>query len=694
VGRRRALPRSAQHPEHSGSPHGRNGDLQYLTPAATDLDVVELPPFDEVHAPVARPGPPPRSPGWLRALAVHLAVIGAFTLPAVFLWWNAWRTGAASTVRCPCLDPGQQVWFLAWPTYALTHGMNPFATTWLWPPRGVNLLDNASAPLVGLVLSPITWLFGPFVTTTLALTLAPGLSAWGCWMACRRFVSWKPACWVGGFLFGYSPFVVESVAQGHLSTGLLVLPPLMLVLLHEILVRQQRSAVWCGVALGALLGAQILISAEVLTMMVLIAVVGIAAAAALAPRRVVPALPFALRAFGVAALVGAALLMWPVWFIIAGPQHINGSVWSSLHDLFVAQAWELWSAGPVHSVLFPGALQGPQLQFVGYGVLAAAAVSVAVAWRRRAVWVMAIVAAVSTVLSWGGILWLSPDHSVLSHWLPWSWFTNLAVLSDINAIHFSALADLAVAVVVAVGLDALHLSRPWGRLPAAGRVVTVGGAMALMLVPIWATYGAPLAVQPVGLPQWYATVARHVPEGSVITSYPFPASASVTSEPLVWQAADGMRFRLAGGYVKVPSGGTGVLGTGRPDSATETLDELTLAAPAGHQRSPVTADQLQKLRSALKRWHTSYIVVADRGAVPTEAAGVFTAATGRLPRITHRAWVWNLRTRSLRSPYDAVAASDALAACRSVTGRLHKVPTDEPLPQTLNRCVAAGIDDT
>ena len=622
---------------------------------------------------------------------MHLAVVGAFTLPAVLLWWNAWSGGAASTVRCDCLDPGQQIWFIAWPAYALAHGLDPFSTAWLWPPHGVNLLDNASAPLVGLVLAPLTWLVGPVAATTVALTLAPGLSAWGCWVACRRFVDWLPACWVAGFFFGYSPFVVESVAQGHLSIALLVLVPLLVVVLHEMFVRRQWSPVRCGVSLGLIAGAQFLISEEVLTILVVVGVVGVAVAVVGAPRRALEGLPYVLRSLGVAALVATLVLLGPVWYALAGPEHITGPVWSGLHLFIVAQAWELWSAGPTATVLFGRADQGPQVQFVGYGVLLVAGASVALAWRRRAVWLMAVVALAATVLSWGGILWLSPGHFVVGAWLPWTHLTNLAVLDDISAVHFSVAADLAVAFVVAIGLDALHRTRPWSRLPSVARALGLAGVMALMAVPVWGLYQVPLSVQAVDLPGWYATTARHIPEGSVVTSYPFPSSAAVDSQPLVWQAVDGMRFRLAGGYVKVPGPGTGVLGTGPPGSATWTLDDLTLASPSHARSLVVTPHQIRQLRTALRSWKTAYIVVVDRGRAPTEAAAVFTAATGRVPRVVHRAWVWNLHAAPLRKATDASTASQAFDSCRAKATQLEGIPRRERLPQSLNRCVASTM---
>ena len=177
------------------------------------------------------PAPPdPTVTGRPRRLAgvaaANAGVLALFGVPGIVLWWHAWDGHLSSTLACACGDSGQQVWFIAWPAYALQHGLSPFFSNALWAPHGVNLLSNASSPLVGLTLAPVTWLSGPIVATNVALVLAPALSAWGCWYACRQMVTWSPAAWIAGFLFGYSPFVVDNDATGHVGLALLVVPPL------------------------------------------------------------------------------------------------------------------------------------------------------------------------------------------------------------------------------------------------------------------------------------------------------------------------------------------------------------------------------------------------------------------------------------------------------------------------------------
>jgi hypothetical protein len=631
----------------------------------------------------------------VRTVGAHLGVIVAFALPAVVLWWHAWSGGPASTVRCDCLDPGQQVWFVAWPAYALLHGFHLFSTTWLWPSRGVNLLSNASSPLVGVVLAPVTWLFGPFVATTVALTLAPALSAYGCFLACRRVVSFAPAWWVGGLLFGYSPFVVENVVQGHLGLALLVVPPLVVVLLHEILVRRRWSPVASGVALGLLLFAQFLISQEILLLTLLAAAAGVVLAAAVSPRQIKAAFASALRASAIAAVVAGATLAYPVWFMLKGPEAVEGSIWNGAQVLFVSKAYDIWNAGHYLSHLAsfpPGAGQGPPVEFLGIAVLAAAALALALAWRRRVVWVLAAVAVVTTVCSFGTGVWVSPTKAYFWKWLPWRFVIDRPVFENVEAVHFSAFADLALALIIAVGIGAAHSWSGWKQAPTAIRgfgVVALAGAVLAMVVPQWATYGAPVAVQKVSLPPWYATVGRTVPVGSVVASYPFPASAALESRPLVWQAADGMRFRLAGGYVKYPGPGQGVIGTGPKGSATWTLDALT-SASAGTAFTP-TPSEIVALRQALRRWQVSYVVVADTGPVPVEAAGLFTAVTGSAPRLSHRAWVWDLRAGRPPTPPAAAVEATSFISCRTPAVRLGAVSPDRALPQQFNRCIVRGV---
>ena len=176
------------------------------------------------------------------------------------LWWHVWSSHPTTVTTCGCGDSALFLWFLEWPAYALAHGHNPFFSTALFHPGGINLLANTSVLAIGIPLAPVTWLFGPVATLNVASTLGPALSALAMFWLLRRWVRWTPAALVGGLVFGFSPFVVVNLAGAHLMTGVLVLLPLMVACLDELLVRQQRrSAAWSARVLGLLLTRAVLL---------------------------------------------------------------------------------------------------------------------------------------------------------------------------------------------------------------------------------------------------------------------------------------------------------------------------------------------------------------------------------------------------------------------------------------------------
>src|SRR5580692_10962368 len=212
------------------------------------------------------PGPPDGgSPPTHTWRGVVVAAVG-YLLVSMVVWWNVWTSHPTSTTTCGCGDTSLFTWFLDWPAYAAAHGLNPLYSTAIHVPYGVNLLANTSVLAVGVVLAPVTWLFGPVATLNVALTLAPALSALAMFVLLRRWISWSPAAFIGGLLYGFSPFILISLTDAHLMLGMAPIPPLIVVCLDELLVRQRRSATRTGAVLGLLVAVQFLIGSEVLVL--------------------------------------------------------------------------------------------------------------------------------------------------------------------------------------------------------------------------------------------------------------------------------------------------------------------------------------------------------------------------------------------------------------------------------------------
>jgi hypothetical protein len=631
-----------------------------------------------------------------RALAVvvvvlrHLLWIALFAIPAVVLWWDVWSGHPSSTLTCGCGDPGQQVWFTAWPAYALAHLHSPIFSGAVNVPNGANLLSNTSGTLVGLVLSPVTWTAGPITATNVALTLAPALSAWACFVALRPLVRWWPGAVVGGLVFGYSSAIVTSLLFGHVSVTVLVVPPLLFTLLHEIVIRQEHSVLTDGLALAALLVVQFLISPEIWVMSVLLALVGLAAVAVVRWRQVRVRAGHALPALTLGAGVAAALLAYPAWFGLAGPQAVTGVLFT------IAPV----AGAPLSGLILPGHFNtranafvrfggyyghnGPQSDYFGPG-LAALAVSVVVARRRPVVWLLLFLAAVSVWLSLGPYLNGAPP-SWKHAWLPWRDLARLPILKEILPDQFAPFIALFVAFLLALGVDAFAAALRRWRVSAAWRegvrvavawLATVLVAL-LALVPVFATVDVPFTVQSVRLPAYMTKVAPTLPVGTVLLTIPFAVSG--TTRAMLWQAVDDMHFRLAGAALKTPNPLGGPVGQGAPGSATRILTDLTVfgtPVPTG------TPAQLLAVRRAVGNWHVDRVVITGTSRDPEYASGFFTMALGFAPAYVDGAYVWTLPHGPLTTT-PAVGAS--LYLCRAYSG----TPPERRNPLDMSECVLAA----
>ena len=107
------------------------------------------------------------------------------------------------------------VWSFAWWPHALGHGLNPFEASSIWAPQGVNLAWTATAPGMALLFTPLTLLTGPIVSFDVATILMPALTAWTAFLLCRYLTRSLWASLVGGYLFGFSGYMIGQI-EGHL----------------------------------------------------------------------------------------------------------------------------------------------------------------------------------------------------------------------------------------------------------------------------------------------------------------------------------------------------------------------------------------------------------------------------------------------------------------------------------------------
>jgi hypothetical protein len=158
-------------------------------------------------------------------------------------------------------DPSVMMWFLTWWPHALTHNLNPFLTKVIWAPIGYNLAWATSMPGPSLLAYPITRSFGSVVSYNLLCLIAPALNATAAFLLCTRLSRRFLVAFTGGYIFGFSPFVLVHQLAGHLFLIFVPWVPLLLYLAMLFIERNMRS--WHFIGMFALLAtAQCLTATE------------------------------------------------------------------------------------------------------------------------------------------------------------------------------------------------------------------------------------------------------------------------------------------------------------------------------------------------------------------------------------------------------------------------------------------------
>jgi hypothetical protein len=618
---------------------------------------------------------------------------------STILWGEAWADGASTHTLCGCGDPALFLWFFQWPATAIAHGHNPLYSTALFHPGGINLLAQTSVLGLSIPLVPVTWIWGPVAALNVASTLAPALSAFAMFMVLRRWVRWTPAAYLGGLLYGFSPFVLTSLEFAHLMTAALMLLPPILAVLDDIVVRQQHSPVRSGLLLGFLLFLQFFYSSELLAIIavvVIVATLAIGAVTLLVNRRALAVRLFhALGSLAIAAVVGGVLLVYPVWFALNGPAHLSGLIWPNINAVGGFIGSQFVAPSYVHGANIYNALGGyqgsalPSATYLGWGLLGVLAAGLLIWIRDRRVVFFGLLLAFCMVCSLG---------ERKGQWVPARLFNRIPVLENVIEQRFMAIGFLAAAVMLALVLDRMHADLPkfLKLMGKGGKALGVGASMAVAavaLVPIATTFAPalPFAERPLVVPSWYLKVAPTLPPNRVLLSYPVAFSGIQTA--MAWQAIDTDHYAQVGGGG--PQGTAARAGAARPGFTA--LGYLAF----GISNPPPTTKlaTLNDVRHSMSIWGVNTVVIAPEGNAPllqqghdpVYAAGFMTAVIGKLPVIEDGAWVWN--NVSLASTQPLHLKPSILQTCVGIAERPvhgHRFHFGEPATMKIADCMALG----
>ena len=530
-----------------------------------------------------------------------LSALALYATLAFLLFGLRLATDAGSTYSGTGRDPQLFIWAFAWWPHAILHGLNPFVTHAAWAPDGINLAWTTAVPGLALLFAPLTLAAGPVVSYNVAAVLMPALAAWTAFLLCRDLTRRLWPSLVGGYLFGFSSYMLgEQLGHIHATSAFLV-PLVALVMLRY--VRGDLSGRALVVRLAPLLALQLLFATEfAFTLTLAVAsslVIGAAVAPAFRARLVASLVPLA-GSYLLAAVVTSPFL----YFLLTGFHSSSYHVETYNTDLLnfvvptpLTLSGESW-AGPI-SQHFPGNIS-ERGAYLGVPTLAIVALYV---WKRArtaggrfliASFALAVIAALGTNIVIDG-------HS--STRLPWTLVGHLPLFDNVLPERFTLYVSLAAALIVALwtassGRGVLHWLLP---------------ALAILaIVPHFSTvtWVTSYAVPPFFTDSSYRGCLE--PGENIL-----PLPVAVDGDSDLWQAESGFRFTMAGGYVAAG-----------PPRSFLTPDSVAWIA----RGNPVQPDQVQMLVTYIHDKHVTSVVVdkrqklwaavVDRIAAPHDVGGV------------------------------------------------------------------------
>ena len=482
-----------------------------------------------------------------RRRGAGLAVLVVYAALGVALSLPVWGNPLTHYIGIGA-DPPQAMWYLAWTPFSIGHLHNPLLSDYMNYPDGFNLMWNTWMPAAGVVLWPITALWGPIAAYNVALAGGLALSAFFAFVAIRRLVPATIPATIGGLVYGFSPFTVPQ-AYGHPHMVLsAVTPPLALMLLHELLVRQRMRA-WLLTLLIAGIGVlQFFIGEEGFVTEILMGAIIAVILALTHWSQVRSHLPYALRVLGGAMVITAVVLAVPVAVQFLGPNRLSLTATVHQPEIFVTDPLNLVLPTQMQW-LSPAPLQRLTTHFTGNAVewnsylglplLVILLYAMVRFWRTPLVRATSLTALVITVLSFGPHLHIVGRITPVP--LPWWIFAHIPVVDNIQSNRLAVYLYLAAGIGIAFVLHTVSLRQhPWLRSLGVATALT-----AVALVPLIPTF--PLPVQQTSVPAYFtSTGVNRIPAGGVVLTAPWTNQDEPSA--MVDQADTGMRFRLLSGY--------------------------------------------------------------------------------------------------------------------------------------------------
>lgn len=470
--------------------------------------------------PRPRPAPAGAALARRRRILLDLAILAGYVAVGILETWP--RATYLVQGKLPATrDAGAYVWDFWWMLHQLEHLGNPWFTRFIAAPVGSQLGFQTLMPLEGVLMTPITAVFGPSASYNLLSILMPGLLSYAAFRVARLWVPSRTGAIAAGAFYGLSADLSwHAWYQLNLAAGVLFLP-----LALEAAVRLRRHPGWRQSAvLGVVLGASLLTDQQSAVLAIIVAVTAL--------------LPWLLTrepAQSSRQKLSATALAAAIALVLASPQIVAMAVQASeggasYPRALLAQYYTAGISVPGAFSISPRAVQigltmlrpasypGPLRDGVpAYGLMLSvlAAAGLAVAWRRRNARYLALLWLGATALALGATLRIgnqvyvpfaeSWGHVRVSPLMPFTWFVQIPGMSGFReSARFAMLGLLPASLLAGAAINWLRYHLSWLLAPVAtlalleagwvGGVATMPTALPALDRPIAADHSGSLVV--------------------------------------------------------------------------------------------------------------------------------------------------------------------------------------------------------
>ena len=497
-------------------------------------------------------------------------------------------------------DPQIFVWSFAWWPHAIVHGANPIVTHAIWAPDGVNLAWTTTVPGLALLFSPLTAAIGAVASYNVAAVLMPALSAWTAFLLCRRLTSQFWPSFVGGYLYGFSSYVIGQ-ELGHLHASSVFLVPLVALVLLRYLDGELKGR-GLVLRLGPLLALELLLSTELIFTLTLAIAACLALVVVFVPtrrRRVLSSLAPIAGAFLAAGILTAPFDYYLLTGFHSEAFHPPSDFVADLANIVVPTKLVLVAHGWAGSIArnFP-ANDSERGAYLGVPVIVVICLYAWSRLRTRAGRFLVASFLVALLASLGATLTVNGHRSLP---LPWEHLGYLPLFDNVLVVRLAVFTALTASVMVALWAASRGRGVLYWTLPA---------LCMLAVVPNPASRGFASSFS---VPRFFTSSADRRCLGQGENILPLPVTFDGNAN--LWQVKSGFGFTMAGGYVF----------SGPPEAFLTPPDVFSIATGNHGDAEALRTYITQKHVTTVvvdKRVSSSWAPALDRIAHPVDVDGV------------------------------------------------------------------------